>query len=229
MNEIFAFIPARGGSKGIPHKNIKPFAGKPLIVHTIENALNTPQVDKVYVSTEDAQITSVAKQAGAKTVIRPTEISGDTASTESAIHHFLDTLRADDIFPDIIVLMQATSPYRPEDALAKAIDHFILNRLDSLLTLTPTHHFFWTIENDLALPDYDYLNRPRRQDMNPRDIRYTENGSFYIFTRQSFLKSGNRLGGKIGYFLLPEKYSFQIDTELDFTFLENIYRENEGK
>ncbi|NQU66740.1 MAG: acylneuraminate cytidylyltransferase family protein [Candidatus Marinimicrobia bacterium] len=229
MNETVVIIPARGGSKGIPLKNIKLFAGKPLIVHTIEHALNTPQVDAVYVSTDDTEIVSIAKRAGARTILRPTDISGDSATSESAVRHFLDILDSDDISTDMIVLMQATSPFRPVDALSKAIDHFILSRLDSLLTLSQTHHFFWTIDGDRAIPEYDYLNRPRRQDMDLKDIRYAENGSFYIFTHQLFNKTGNRLGGKIGYYLLPEKYSLQIDTELDFSLLEKTFLENEDK
>ena len=222
MNNITAFIPARGGSKGIPGKNIKTFAGKPLIVHSIEYALNCSQIDEVVVSTNDDKIAKIARKTGARIVKRPSELSTNKATTESAIHHFFNKFNKK---PDIIVLLQPTSPYRPKGSLEKAITHFTENGFDSLLSITPTHRFYWRVKEDqTAFAEYDYLNRPRRQDMKLDDIRYVENGSLYIFTRKHFDKTGNRLGGKIGYVEWPEEYSLEIDTPLDFNMVEKIFK-----
>jgi len=219
---ITAFIPARGGSKGIPGKNIKEFAGKSLILHSIEYALNCDQIDEVVVSTDDDKIAKIARKAGAKIVKRPPELSTDSATTESAIHHFVNKFNNK---PDILVLLQPTSPFRPEGSLENAITHFTNNGFDSLLSITPTHRFFWRVKDDqTAFAEYDYLNRPHRQDMKPEDIRYVENGSLYIFTRKHFDKTGNRLGGKIGYVEWPEEYSMEIDTPLEFEIVEKIFK-----
>ena len=227
MNNITAFIPARGGSKGIPGKNIKTFAGKPLIVHSIEYALNCSQIDEVVVSTNDDKIAKIARKTGARIVKRPSELSTNKATTESAIHHFVNKFNKK---PDIIVLLQPTSPFRPKGSLENAITHFTENGFDSLLSITPTHRFYWRVKEDqTAFAEYDYLNRPRRQDMKLDDIRYVENGSLYIFTRKHFDKTGNRLGGKIGYVEWPEDYSIEIDTQLDFDIVEKLFLSNSEK
>ena len=172
---ITAFIPARGGSKGIPEKNIKEFAGKPLLVHSIEYALNCNQIDEVVVSTDNDKIAKIARKAGARIVKRPPELPTDKATTESAIHHFVNKFNNK---PDIIVLLQPTSPYRPKKSLENAITHFTENGFDSLLSITPSHRFFWRAKDDQTVfAEYDYFNRPHRQNMKLDDIRYVENGS----------------------------------------------------
>ena len=218
-----AFIPARGGSKGIPDKNIKEFAGKPLIVHSIEYALESNLINEVVVSTDDNKISKIAKEAGASIIKRPPEISTNTAKTESAIDHYINIAKEK---PDIIVLLQATSPLRPKGSLDKTLNHFHKGGYDSLLSICPTHRFFWHVkDNDTANAEYDYINRPRRQDMKRMDMRFVENGSLYIFTRNHFEKIGNRLGGKIGYVEWPGEYSIEIDSPLDFKFAEQIFND----
>ena len=93
---------------------------------------------------------------------------------------------------------------------------------DSLLSISPTHKFFWHINKNIAEPNYNFKNRPRRQDMKKEDISYIENGSLYIFSYNHFIKTKNRLGGKIGYIIFPEEFSLEIDTMLDFTILEKL-------
>lgn len=220
--EIFCIIPARGGSKGVPQKNIRPFLDQPLITHSIEYAINSKLVTRVFVSTDDEQITSISQQAGAKIIPRPAEISGDTATTESAIDHALSWWQNLGLIPDIIVLLQPTSPLRPTGSLDQALQHFQDQGFDSLLSISPTHRFFWKVEGAEARAEYDYKNRPRRQDMDNADIRYVENGSVYIFTRKHFAKTKNRLGGRIGYTVFPEEYSPEIDTLTDFALIEKI-------
>ena len=218
-----AFIPARGGSKEIPNKNIKEFARKPLIVHTIKYALESKLVNEVVVSTDDSNISKIAIATGAAVIKRPSELSTDTSTTESAIKHYLNL---SDTKPDIIVLLQATSPLRPKGSLDDALHHFQQGGYDSLLSICPTHRFYWRIkDDDTAYAEYDYFNRPQRQDLRPIDRRYIENGSLYIFTRKHFETTENRLGGEIGYVEWPVEYSLEIDSLLDFKFVEQIYND----
>ncbi len=219
---IFCIIPARGGSKGVPHKNISPFLGKPLITHSIHYALESKLVDRVFVSTDDDQISRISKAAGADIISRPASIAGDTATTESAISHAIEWWQEQKLTPDIIVLLQATSPLRPRNSLDLALEKFQGGGFDSLLSISPTHRFFWKIDGQIAVAEYDFMNRPRRQDMAEADIRYVENGSVYIFSLDHFKRTGNRLGGKTGYTIFPEEFSPEIDTSSDFTLLEEI-------
>ena len=221
MKKIIAFIPARGGSRGIPNKNIKEFAGKPLILHSIEYALESKLVNEVIVSTDDSKISKISKNAGVSVIKRPSELCTETATTESAIEHYLHSSK---IKPDIIILLQVTSPLRPKGSLDEALRHFQKGEYDSLLSICPTHRFFWRVKGDnTAYAEYDYLNRPRRQDLSRENMRYVENGSIYIFSREHFEKTGNRLGGKIGYVEWPEDFSIEIDTIIDFNILEGIF------
>jgi len=220
---ITALIPARGGSKGVPNKNIKILFGKPLIVHTIEYALNSNLVNKVVVSTDSKKISNISQKAGASIIKRPANLSSDTATTESVIDHYIQNSNNDF---EIIILLQCTSPIRPKNSLDKAIKHYKKGNYDSLLSISPTHRFFWKLnEKKIIIPEYDYLNRPRRQDLKISDIRFVENGSLYIFSSEHFINFGNRLGGKIGYVKWSEEYSYEIDTPTDFNFIENLFNE----
>jgi len=219
---IFCIIPARGGSKGVPHKNIAPFMGQPLISHSIKYALESKLVDRVFVSTDDDQISKISSDNGAEVIPRPADIAGDTATTESAILHAIKWWHEHNLSPDIIVLLQATSPLRPGGSLDLALEIFQSGSFDSLLSISPTHRFFWKVDGHKAVAEYDFMNRPRRQDMTETDIRYVENGSVYIFSFDHFKQTGNRLGGKIGYTIFPEEFSPEIDTSSDFTLLEEI-------
>ena len=223
MKKIIAFIPARGGSRGIPNKNIKEFAGKPLILHSIEYALESKLVHKVIVSTDDSKISKISKNAGVSVIKRPSELCTDTATTESAIEHYLHSSK---VKPDIIILLQATSPLRPKGSLDEALRHFQKGGYDSLLSICSTHRFFWRVKDDnTTYAEYDYLNRPRRQDMKLENVRFIENGSLYIFSHAHFEKTGNRLGGKIGFVEWPEDCNIEIDTITNFKILEGIFLE----
>ncbi|MBT3254087.1 MAG: acylneuraminate cytidylyltransferase family protein [Candidatus Marinimicrobia bacterium] len=219
---IFCIIPARGGSKGVPHKNIAPFLGQPLISHSIKYALESMRVDRVFVSTDDEQIANISRSDGAEVIPRPADIAGDTATTESAISHAIEWWQAQNLNPTTIILLQATSPLRPKGSLDKALEIFQSEGFDSLLSISPTHRFFWKVEGLEARAEYDFMNRPRRQDMTEADIRYVENGSVYVFSLDHFNRTGNRLGGKIGYTIFPEEFSPEIDIPSDFNLLEEI-------
>ena len=220
---IDVFIPARGGSKGIPKKNLINFLGKPLIQHSIEYAQKCNLISNIYVSTDNQEIKNQAIKSNVKVIDRPQELANDEASTESAVEHYLKSL---DYKPDLIVLLQPTSPHRPEGSLEKAIDTLIKYKHDSVLSISPTHNFFWKIKNETARPLYDYKKRPRRQDIPTEDTNYIENGSLYLFTYNLYKNKKNRLGGSIGYIVFEEQFSIEIDSMVDLKLLELICSEN---
>ena len=220
---ISVIIPARGGSKGIPGKNIKNFEGKPLITHTIDYALSSKHlINNIIVSTDDDQIAAISKASGVEIIERPKHLATDTASTESVIEHAIPLIKPN---PDILILLQPTSPLRPKGSLEIAINKFIDGNYDSFLSLSPTHNFFWSINKNYAKAKYDFNNRPRRQDIVESKMNYVENGSIYIFTTKNFNSTKNRLGGNIGYIIFDEEFSHEVDTPQDLKILEQISRD----
>lgn len=221
MKEILAIIPARGGSKGIPHKNIRLIAGKPLLAYSIDHARHTPAITRIVVSTDDPDIASVAQQYGADVVWRPASISGDTATSETALLHVLDYLRETEAYePEIVVFLQATSPIRQPDDIQNALTVLQGEGADALFSACPVHGFVWRREGaKLTSLTYDYRNRQRRQDA-PEDL--IENGSIYIFKPWVLREYTNRLGGKIAVYRMHALDSFQVDDPGDLRIQERL-------
>jgi N-acylneuraminate cytidylyltransferase len=218
MTETIAIITARGGSKGIPGKNIKSLGGKPLIAHSILDALEAQQVDRIYVTTDDPEIAQVSTDYGASIIHRPAELANDTASSESALIHALTEIEKSGINPELIVFLQCTSPLRTGLDIDRAIEQMRAENADSLLSVSPSHRFLWQkVDNEAQSINYDYRDRPRRQDLNPQ---YMENGSIYIFKPWVLKELNNRLGGKISLFVMDEDQSWEIDSLQDFRYIE---------
>jgi N-acylneuraminate cytidylyltransferase len=220
---VACIIPARGGSKGIPGKNIRTIAGKPMLQWSIEQAKCSPSLNhEIFVTSDSSEILDVATSCGAKAILRPEELSGDLASSESAIKHAVETIeaeRGDKL--DYIVFLQATSPVRNDDDIEKAIQLFLAEDADSLLSVCPLQDYFlWDkVDGNYTGINFDYKNRKRRQDIPET---YLENGSLYIFKRNILFEENNRLGGKISVYPMDKKRSHQIDNEEDILFCEFI-------
>lgn len=224
--KIISIIPARGGSKGIPNKNIINIAGKPLIAWTIEQSIKTRSISKTYISTNDNQIADISKQYGAEIIWRPEKICGDTATSESAILHALDYLKVKQkLEPDYVVFLQATSPLRKKDDIEKAIKKIVNDRADSLISGSKFEDFlFWEKRNEIwESVNYDYKNRGIRQDRNPQ---FVENGSIYIFKPEVLRKFNNRIGGKLTLYEMEFWQTWQIDRKEDIELVEFYLKRN---
>jgi CMP-N,N'-diacetyllegionaminic acid synthase len=218
-----AIIPARAGSKGIPAKNLAPVCGHPLIAWSIRQALAAEGVDGVWVTSDGDEILAVAEKYGAQPIRRPAEISGDTASSESAWLHALDEIEKRGVEVDRIVGMQATSPIREPRDIAEGLRTVERDRLDTLLSVVEVEDFFMWREGERGPEsvNYDYRTRKRRQAI---EKRYLENGSFYVFPPRILRAENNRLGGKIGMHVMERHKMFQIDNAGDIALCEAIMR-----
>ena len=224
MINVSAIILARGGSKGIPNKNIIDFCGKPLIAWTIEQCLSSKHISEVWVSSDSQEILEVVKEYGAKTIKRPDDISGDFATSESAWLHAIEFIERDgDI--DFVLAPQITSPLREAQDIDNAIELFQSEKYDSMFSSSIAEDlFFWKEDkrHELQSVNYDYLNRQRRQDIQEKII---ENGSFYIFKSEIIKKYNNRLGGKIGHSQMEFWKVFEIDNLEDVRICSTLMRQ----
>ena len=210
-------IPVRGGSKGIPRKNLRDVGGKPLVVWTIEQALEAKDV-RVVVSTEDEEIASVARAAGAEVIGRPAELAQDTTATEPVIVHAMDYLRDKEGYePEFVMLLQATSPVRRPGTIDRAIAQARETGVDSLVGTVPQTPFLWWTARDGHGPtaDFEVDHRPRRQELTPDQFRYRETGSLYVTKPWVYRERNNRIGGNIGLFVMDEVEGIDIDGPLD--------------
>jgi CMP-N,N'-diacetyllegionaminic acid synthase len=225
-----AIIPARGGSKGVPGKNLKKIGGMPLIYWSIKAALEANCIDRLVVSTDSSEIAELSQSYGAEVpFIRPMEISGDNATTESAINHCLNFFnKKNDEIPENIVLLQPTSPVRKKTTIDDAFNYYKKYGKSSLLSVNRFDHFLWkNISSPEAL--YNYKRRPRRQDIKSTDYTYIENGSIYITKSSQYLNFNNRLCESPICFELSDEEAYEIDTHLDFLIIEAILRHINNK
>jgi CMP-N,N'-diacetyllegionaminic acid synthase len=220
---FLSIIPARGGSKSIPRKNLRVVAGKPLIVWSIEQALAAKLVDRVVVSTDDTEIADIAMRAGAEVpFLRPAELATDTAPTEPVLLHALDWLEKNDAYhPKAVLLLQPTCPVRKVGTLDRALRLFDDQEADSLVGAREIHPFLWRgVQSPKA--SYDFMNRPRRQEVVESDRLFEETGSIYITKTELLRCTGNRLGGKIALFCMDGDESWDVDVEADLRVVDAL-------
>lgn len=213
-----AFIPVRCGSKSIPFKNIKEFCGKPLVYWNLEALQNSTNIDKIFVATDCEEIKSVVNSfyfTKVEMYDRDPQNANDTASTESVMLEFIFKQDFDD--NDLFLLVQATSPLTQTKDFDEALETLKNKQADSLLTCVRTKRFYWN--EDCTPYNYDYKNRPRRQDF---DGMLMENGAFYINTIANIKKDQNRLSGKVAIHEMGEFTAVEIDEEDDWIIAEKL-------
>lgn len=213
-----AIIPARGGSKRIPEKNIQLFGGLPLLAHSIQYALaNNKIIDDVYVSTDDATIKSIALANGAKVIDRPEALSGDLEPTLTAVKHVLESIESD---VENVILLQPTNPLRPDNLLKEALDIYKNGKYDSLFTVTRNHQKFGKIIENKFQP-FNYSIGQRSQDLEPL---FFENGLLYItkasLILQDIIISENTFPFEVNHIFA----NIDIDTPADLEYAEYLYQ-----
>jgi YrbI family 3-deoxy-D-manno-octulosonate 8-phosphate phosphatase len=207
-----AIIPARGGSKGIPNKNLQTVGGITLLARTISTCLKSESIATVYVSTDSDEIAAVASSSGALVIHRPVDISGDTASSESALLHALNEIEKTSSLPNNVLFAQCTSPFITHTDIDGILE--LLKNHDSALTVTHNHAFIWRRDssgNAIGINHDSAIRLPRQQ----LDPEYKETGALYAMNIDLFRKHGHRFFGRIGMYEVPANRSMEIDEPED--------------
>jgi len=207
-------IPARGGSAGIPLKNLQRVGGTTLVARAVRSALAAPSVTAVVVSTDHEDIAREASAHGAGVVARPADLAGATASSESAVLHALDARRVDgEPDPDVTVLLQATSPFVDPADLDEAVRRVAAGEHDVVVAAAPTYDFQWRLDGDAPTPvGHGTDHRPRRQDRAPH---FRETGAFYAMRTTGLRRAGSRFFGSVGLQTVAAEWSVEIDEPHD--------------
>ncbi|MFB6979937.1 cytidylyltransferase domain-containing protein [Streptomyces scopuliridis] len=219
---VLAVIPARGGSKGVPAKNLAPVGGVPLVVRAVRACLAARRVTDVVVSTDDAAIADAARSAGAEVVLRPAAIAGDTATSEAAVLHAMDAYGAmRGKTAEVVLLVQCTSPFITAEDLDGVAGAVTEDGADSALTVAPTHGFIWRQDSEGSADagasggygvNHDKSNRPRRQD---RPQEYLETGAAYAMRAEGFRAARHRFFGHTALVATDPARVLEIDDPHD--------------
>jgi len=214
-----AIIPARSGSKGIPDKNIRPFCGVPLLARAIRSARAASSVHRVVVSTDSERYAELARKEGADVVLRPPELSGDEASSESALLHALEEVGGD---PRWVVFVQCTSPFTRADDIDRLVAATEAAGADTGFTAVASHSFLWRNDQsgNAVGVNHDKAVRPRRQEREPE---FGENGAVYVMDAKGFLRQRHRFFGKTVVSEMPAWTRLEIDSPHDWSVAEAIF------
>lgn len=220
--KTISIIPARGGSKGIPSKNIKKLNGHPLIYYSI-NSSTQSKINRTIVSTDDEKIAHYAERYGAEVIMRPKLLATDKAQIEPTMIHVLNNLDKNEGYvPDTVVLLQNTSPLRNSTHIDQSLSLFKNKKFDSVFSGFISHYLLWKREKQRVTPiNYNPMKRQNRQNMTDYVI---ENGAIYITKNTSFKKTKCRISGNIGIYLMPEEMSVQIDLYSDIIIAEQFLK-----
>lgn len=226
--KILALILARGGSKGIPQKNIKKFCGKPLIQWTVKQALETSQFSRVVVSTDSQEIRDIAKESGAEApFLRPAHLATDLSPSIDSVIHCLDYFKNDGIDFDIVALLEPTSPLRKRFQLEEIVNRFIRlsSNFDSLITIGEVKEsvdLLKTIDGDEIKPyQGGEHSTARRQDIEKTYFPY---GVAYLTKTEALREQKTFYTSRCTYFMLDEDQCFEIDDPIDFLINETVFK-----
>ncbi|MGJ0353049.1 acylneuraminate cytidylyltransferase family protein [Aliarcobacter cryaerophilus] len=223
--KVIAVIPARAGSKGLPNKNIKYLGGKPLVAWPIDIAKQSIYIDEIIVSTDGEAIYKIAKQYGAEVIIRPPELSTDESLAIDAIRHVIETYKKNKKSADIIVILEPTCPLRSVQDVDGAIE--LLSEFDSVATYVEASlnpHRAWKIENSKATLFIENVVPWLPRQKLPK--AYQLNGAVYTFYVEKLPNDSiSPVFGRNGSIIMPRERSLDIDTEIDFLFLEHFIKD----
>jgi len=218
--ETIAIIPARGGSKGIPGKNLKELGGYSLLARTILAAIKSSSVSDVYVTSEDDLILEHATQFGAIAIKRPNDLSSDISSSESALLHALNTISSDKTLPSNFFFLQCTSPFLQPEDLDGAYRQLQMKKADTLFSGSGFHHFVWREDKKGCEGiNHQHTQRLRRQDRVPE---FLENGALYLINTAGFLEHQHRFFGTVSSYEMPYLRSLEVDTPEDFAMAQML-------
>ena len=209
-SRVVAVIPARGGSKGVPGKNLSHVGGRSLVARAVDACRASAAIDAVYVSTDDRVIAYAAEQAGAAVIHRPAELSGDTATSESALLHALTEIAAHDAEPGVLVFVQCTSPFIDAADLDRAVALVQQQEADAVFAAVESYEFLWRpgAGGSVVGQNHDPAHRPRRQDREPD---YRETGAFYVMDVAGFRAAGHRFFGRTVAVAVPSLTAVDVD------------------
>jgi len=230
--KILGFIPARGGSKGIPGKNLHPLCERPLIAWTIEAALGSESLDRVVVSSDSDEIITVSKELGAETILRPDALSGDEAPVHHAISHALEKLAKEGYHPDAVAILQPTSPLRTPTHIDKALSMLGQNDCDSVVSLCQIDHTSapysaMNLDSGIATPYMEYDEKKNIRQLKPTFFR--RNGAIYGFTTSLFQIKGSIFGDRIAGYVMEKEDSFDVDEPVDIFLCECLLNKRLGQ
>ena len=212
-------VPARGGSKGIPRKNLSVLGGRTLLDWTLDSLQSAVSPVRVIVSTDDESIADVAQKRDVEVRIRPEELASDSATTESVIQDVVDHLDGAHEVMNLL-LAQVTSPFRRPGSIDGIVRVLEDSGADSVVAVVPESPFLWVLRSGRPEALYDPGSRPRRQDLGHADVIYRESGSLYAFTRAGFERHGCRVFGRVHLFPMSHLEGLDIDTQADLDFAQ---------
>ena len=224
---VVAIIPARGGSKGLPRKNLQTLLGKPLLAYSIEAALNCPYIGRVIVSTEDSEINRVAREYGAEILERPQALAGDTIQNDSVVKHVIENIENDKSTFEYIALLQPTSPLRNAKHLEECLFAFLKSSAKSTVSvcMAETHPAkYFILENGYAKPYGSLLEAEERRQALPSVFR--QNGAIYAISKEIFKNTGRFLQMPCLPYIMNVEESVDIDTLIDLKLAELILGRN---
>lgn len=218
--KIVAIIPARGGSKGIPRKNIKKLNGKPLIGYILETALEVEEIDRVIVSTEDIEIAEVAKEFGAEVpFLRPKELAEDQVITLPVLQHAVSYLEENENYtPDVIVLLYATSPLVKKERISQSIGLLIEDNFDVVMSVVEDRGHYWIEKDGNNERLYPKIAKNRQYEKP----LFRENGAIYVYKRSAIMGQNSKDERKVGFLLMLDEESIDIDEPIDFEIAKTL-------
>jgi len=227
---IIAIIPARGGSKSVPRKNIRLLNRRPLMYYTIKETQKSKYIDRLFVSTEDGEIAEIARGYGAEVISRPVELAQDDTPSLPVYQQVIEHLEeVGTFYPSVIVILQPTSPLRTVEDIDDAIEKFLKIDCDSVVSVCEAEHppeWLYKLEGDRLKPLVERGNRVTRRQDAPKTYRL--NGAVYVTTRDTLIKQNTTTGNDTAAYIMPLERSIDIDTELDLKVAEIVMKEKRG-